>query len=91
MFTVFFVMLLGVGAGIGLRSYPIIKHTGFLVRLVIFALLFLLGREVGQNPKIVANLDTLGLQALLITLAGVLGSALCSWFIYRLFIQKNER
>ncbi|WP_343564286.1 LysO family transporter [Sphingobacterium sp.] len=91
MFTVFFVMLLGVGIGIGLRSYPILKHTGILVRLVIFALLFLLGREVGQNPKIVDNLDTLGLQAILITLAGVAGSVLCSWLVYRLFFSKHER
>lgn len=91
MFTVFFIMLLGVGIGIGLRSYPILKHTGFLVRLVIFALLFLLGREVGQNPKIVDNLDTLGLQAILITFAGVAGSILCSWFIYRFFFSKHER
>lgn len=91
MFTVFFVMLLGVGIGIGLRSFPILKHTGILVRLVIFALLFLLGREVGQNPKIVDNLDTLGLQAILITLAGVAGSVLCSWFVYRLFFRKHER
>jgi uncharacterized membrane protein YbjE (DUF340 family) len=84
-------MLLGVGIGIGLRSYPILKHTGFLVRLVIFALLFLLGREVGQNPKIVDNLDTLGLQAILITFTGVAGSILCSWFIYRFFFSKHER
>lgn len=91
MFNVFFIMFLGVGIGIGLRSYPILKHTGFLVRLVIFALLFLLGREVGQNPKIVDNLDTLGLQAILITFAGVAGSILCSWFIYRFFFSKHER
>jgi uncharacterized membrane protein YbjE (DUF340 family) len=91
MLVVFFIMLLGVGIGIGLRSVPILKHTGHLVRIVIFALLFLLGREVGQNPRIVANLDTLGLQALLITLAAVVGSALCSWLIYRLYFNKDER
>lgn len=91
MLTVFFIMLLGVGIGIGLRSVPILKHTSHLIRIVIFTLLFLLGREVGQNPRIVANLDTLGLQAFLITLAGVVGSAFFSWLIYRLFFSNYER
>ncbi len=91
MFTVFFVMLTGIVVGIGLRPYPIGRHAGLLVRLVIFVLLFLLGREVGQNPRIVNNLDTLGLQALSITLAGVLGSVVCAWLIYRFFMRKDER
>lgn len=45
-----------------------------LITILIWLLLFLLGVDVGSNEMIMSGLHTLGLEALIITLAAVLGS-----------------
>jgi len=90
MLNVFLVMLLGVGAGVLLRSVRTLKHTGKVVLLVIYALLFLLGKEVGADDRIVSGLGTLGVQALLLTLGALLGSALCAKLVYERFFRRDE-
>ena len=42
--------------------------------LLIWVLLFLLGIEVGSNPRIISGLQTLGLEAIVLTFGGSLGS-----------------
>jgi len=91
MLNVFLVMLLGVGVGLLLRSVSMLKHTGKIVLFVIYALLFLLGKEVGSDERVVSGLGTLGLQALLLTLGSVLGSAICAKIVYERFFRKHER
>lgn len=45
---------------------------------------------VGANREIIDNLTALGGQALLIALAGTLGSLVAAWVVYRWFFQKME-
>ncbi|WP_093367401.1 LysO family transporter [Sphingobacterium wenxiniae] len=90
MLNVFLIMLFGVGVGILLRSTPKLKHTGKVIMVVIYALLFLLGKEAGEDDRIMSSLDTLGVQALLLTLGAVVGSALCAKLVYNLFFKKHE-
>lgn len=91
MLTVFLIMLVGVATGVGLRSFPIFKQTNKAITVVIFLLLFLLGKQVGEDERVLSNLSTLGVQALLITLGAVLGSALCAKFVYHYFFKNDER
>lgn len=54
----------------------------------IFALLFLLGLSVGTNDQIMNNLDTIGMDAVIITLGAVIGSVLCAWGIYKFYFSR---
>jgi len=53
-------------------------------------LLFLLGISVGTNETVIINLDTLGVQALLLTFGGVTGSVLLSFFTYNFFFKRKK-
>ncbi|WP_455968731.1 LysO family transporter, partial [Butyricimonas virosa] len=55
-----------------------------------FLLLFLLGITVGANGDVMNNLDSIGLEALLITLAAIAGSVLCAWGVYRFFFMSTK-
>ncbi|MBF0650019.1 LysO family transporter [Dysgonomonas sp. GY75] len=90
MLTVFAIMLLGIGAGYFLRRIPDIKIIGKLITCFIFLLLFFLGISVGHNEKIVNNLTTIGLQALIITMGAIAGSILLAWFVYKKFFVKEK-
>lgn len=68
MFTVIGVMLGGMLIGFLLRRQGF-SWIGKVITLLIWALLFLLGIEVGGNRRIVEGLATLGVEAFVITLA----------------------
>ena len=53
------------------------------INVLIWLLLFLLGVEVGGNERIVNGIATLGLEALLLAVAGCAGSALLAWALWR--------
>ena len=62
---------------------------GRVIAALIWTLLFLLGLEVGSNERIVSGLATLGLEAILITLAGTLGSVWAAWGLWR-YTQRHS-
>lgn len=53
------------------------------ITFVIWALLFLLGLEVGSDPAVVNGMATLGLTALVIFAFSVAGSIAASWLLWR--------
>lgn len=63
------IMLCGIGTGYLLRNKKM-RAIGRVITVLIWLLLFLLGIEVGSNPRIVNGLQTLGLEAIVLTLAG---------------------
>jgi uncharacterized membrane protein YbjE (DUF340 family) len=84
------IMILGIGLGLIIGNKPkIIKLIGALTSFSIFLLLFLLGIGVGANDKIINNLHTIGIQALVLTVGAVLGSLICAYFTYTLFFKKK--
>ncbi len=89
MFIVVGLMLLGVIAGRLLRRQrlPGIQQ---VIMALIWLLLFLLGLEVGSNPEIIRNFHTLGVEAILISLLAVLGSATAALFLWR-WSAKSDR
>ena len=56
--------------------------------VLVWVLLFLLGVEVGGNPRVVGSLATLGVEALVLALAGVAGCAVACKIIFK---DKNAR
>ena len=66
-----------------------LKGLSIAIRMVVWALLFLLGLEVGGNKEILHALPSLGVEALLIAVFGVLGSVLLAWLLWRLINKKG--
>lgn len=75
-------MLCGIAVGRLLRGRQtgIVSH---IITVLIWALLFLLGVEVGANPKIISGLQTLGLEALILTIGGSIGSVFAAWLLWK--------
>lgn len=88
MLTVFFIMLAGITSGYLLRNVSQLKHTGKLISIFIFLLLFFLGVGVGKNEDIINNFPVIGLQAGIITTGALAGSIFLSWYVYRKFFKK---
>lgn len=88
MLTVFVIMTAGIVTGFFFRH-----RTGWVKRTVmplICFLLFLLGLEVGSNERIIGLWQTIGCDALTITLGAVLGSVVASWLLWRISGRHNE-
>lgn len=90
MFTVISILFTGVFIGYITRRFPFWVKINRPITYTIYLLLFLLGISVGHNPQIMDNLGTLGLQALLLSAAGTLGSLCFAWLVYRLFFQRKK-
>lgn len=81
-------MVVGILLGSLIQKTALTKYVSKTLTAVIYALLFILGVQVGGDNLIMSSLHTLGLQALLISLAATLGSVLCAFFVYRKFFKK---
>lgn len=70
MFTIILIMATGIGLGWLLRGRKM-PFLGRITNALIWVLLFLLGVEVGGDERIVNGIASLGLEAILISVAGV--------------------
>lgn len=82
------IMLLGVFSGYLLRHRKLTWVSG-VVTGAIWLLLFLLGIAVGTNDEILNNLDTIGWQALVLSVGAVGGSVVMAWVVYRYFFSEK--
>lgn len=89
MIIVISLMVCGIILGYALKERNL-KFVQKLINYAIFLLLFLLGITVGANGEVMNNLDSIGLEALLITLAAITGSILCAWGVYRFFFIPTK-
>lgn len=81
-------MAAGIGAGYLLRRRPL-RHLGKVISLLIWILLFLLGVEVGGDERIVKGIASLGLEAVVITFAGVCGCGVLALILWKLVKGKK--
>jgi len=91
MFTIIGIMLAGIVVGVVLHYKKCYPKTGQYINYTIYVLLFILGLSVGSNQEITSNLVALGKTALIITIAGVFGSAIAALLISRIFFKHHEK
>jgi|LGVD01.1.fsa_nt_gb uncharacterized membrane protein YbjE (DUF340 family) len=92
MFKILGILLLGAIIGRFLRGFSKVQTTiNKLVMLVIYLLLFLLGVSIGKNNMILNNLTTLGVQALLLTIGGILGSIILAKIVFIKYFNKSYK
>jgi uncharacterized membrane protein YbjE (DUF340 family) len=94
MIKVLIIMSLGIGFGLLLKEKKkLIAGFNKSTLWIIFILLFFMGVSVGNNAEIMQNLDTIGIQGLLLSLASILGSIVLALIVYVAFFKnvKNER
>lgn len=89
MLKVVAIMLSGMAVGFLLRKrrLRVVPHA---VTVFIWLLLFFLGVEVGGNPQVIEGITSLGLEALWLSLAGLAGTVLFSWALWR-WVSRNRR
>ena len=82
MLVLFAVILGGIVTGRLLQSRRL-AFVSRLIAVIIWALLFLLGLEVGSDPAVVGGMATLGRTAFVIFVFSVAGSIGASWLLWR--------
>ena len=88
MFTIIGLMLTGILLGYLLRKRDL-KKIHQIITLLIWLLLFILGIEVGSNEQIIKGLHTIGLEAVILTLGGTLGSVIAAWSLWRSLYKRK--
>ena len=89
MFWLILTMFMGIAAGFLLRRLAISAHIGKAISVTIYVMLFFLGVKIGSDEHILSNLSALGLQALVLAVAGVAGSVLAAFVLYRILFRNN--
>ena len=87
MFKVLAITLSGIALGYLLRRMAWLGHLGRSITYTIWLLLLFFGLQVGANEQVVNNLGTLGVKALEISVAGVLGSCVVAWILLKFFFR----
>lgn len=90
MFKVLFITFSGIAIGYLLRNGGWIRHLQRSITYTIWLLLLFFGLQVGANEMVVKNLDTLGLKALAVAVAGSLGSCIAAWALLRFFFRDGR-
>lgn len=89
MLIVIGLMICGILIGFRFRKRNL-KYISSSITVAIWILLFLLGIQVGGDPKIMDNLGAIGGEALWLTLGAVGGSVICAWGVYRFFFNADK-
>lgn len=88
MLQIILIMAAGIAAGWLLRRRTF-KWLDTLLTVLVWALLFFLGVEAGLNPSVIAGLKELGAEALLLGIAGIAGSIVAAWALWRVIKGKE--
>lgn len=90
MFKVLFITFSGIGIGYLVRRASWVHLLPKSISYTIWLLLFIFGLQVGANDLVVSNLNTLGLKALNIALAGCLGSSVAAWLVWKYLVRRKR-
>lgn len=89
MYLVIGLMFSGIFIGYILRN----KNLRFINKVIIaliWILLFLLGIDVGNNQEIINGLFTIGVEALIVSVAAVLGSVIGAMLLWKWISGKSS-
>ncbi len=81
-------MAAGIATGWLLRRRSF-KFINTLLIVLVWALLFFLGVEAGENQAVIDGIKDLGMEALLLALAGTAGSIALAWVLWKLIRRKE--
>lgn len=84
------IMLTGVATGLLLRNRRIPWISATITSLV-WLLLFLLGLEAGANDAVIHGVLSLGWQAIVLSLAATLGSAVAACILWKYITGKKSK
>lgn len=89
MFTIVAIMFSGIGVGwlFRRRQFPMLSQ---VITVLIWALLFCLGVEVGMNPQVIGRLGDLGIEAVVLCVGGLAGSIALAWVLW-LVVQRKKK
>ena len=87
MFSVIACLFAGILVGYLCRRCNL-RRINYLITLLVWILVFLLGGEVGGNWEVISALPRLGFDASLIAIAGVMGSAVFAKLLWR-FLNRS--
>jgi len=92
MMEVLVIMFSGIVIGFILRKkrYAIMLFDK-LTSLSIYLLLFLLGLSIGGNELIINQFAQIGISAILLSLSGISGSVILSYFAYEFFKREEQK
>lgn len=88
MFIIIGLMLTGMLLGYLLRRKNL-RRIHNVITVLIWVLLFILGVEVGGNEQIIKGLHTIGIEAIILTLGGTLGSVIAAWALWKALYKKK--
>ncbi len=88
MFIIIGIMLTGMLLGYLSRSKRL-HAIQKCITILVWSLLFLLGIDVGGNQTIINGIHTIGIDALIITLAAILGSVIMAGVLWY-YIDKKK-
>jgi len=92
MIEILVIMSAGIILGFILRKKKyIIMLFDKLTNLSIYLLLFLLGLSIGSNEIIIKQFGQIGINAILLALAGISGSVILSYFVYKFFKSDEQK
>ena len=90
MFIVIAMMFSGIAFGYLMRRHRF-THISKIIISFIWILLFVLGVEVGGDPKVMNSLHTLGIEAIFIASLSILGSAIAAMLLWKNVKKDEER
>lgn len=88
MLQIILIMAAGIASGWLLRRRSF-KFINTLLIVLVWALLFFLGVEAGENQAVIDGIKDLGMEALLLALAGTAGSIALAWVLWKLIRRKE--
>lgn len=91
MFTVLFLLIIGIGIGYVCRKLTFLHNIEKTISCTVFLMLFVFGVSIGANDELVRNLDRFGYQATLLAVLGTAGSLIGAYFAYRLLFKEERR
>jgi hypothetical protein len=91
MLIIIILLLSGILFGFLLREKKgVIVLTDKLTNGTIYLLLLVLGISIGSNEKIISNIGSIGINAIILALGTVIGSVLLSYIVYLFYFKKTK-
>ncbi|WP_300934530.1 LysO family transporter [uncultured Muribaculum sp.] len=85
-----FILIVSIFIGILFRNKDSFKPSGKIAGATVLLLLFVFGISIGANSYIIENISALGIQSLLLAMAGIAGSV-TAVVIIRLKFKRDKQ